>query len=128
MRNPYLRRGDANVNRNTSQVDLEHQYQHFLQQLQQHQMLWSIAEQQSWTLCRNDQGQQAMLLWNMQADAQRDCLLSRQDAEPKAISADLLRKQILPYLAAHNYLVAINRSVKGQCVFVSPERLIADMG
>lgn len=128
MRNPYLRRGDANVNRNTSQVDLEHQYQHFLQQLQQHQMLWSIAEQQSWTLCRNDQTQQAMLLWNMQADAQRDCLLSRQGAEPKAISADLLRTQILPYLIKQNYLVAINRSAKGECVFVSPERLIADMG
>ncbi len=122
MRNPYIRRS---VSSERLSLDHDQQYQHFLNALQRDEVLWGIAKNY-WTLCQNDHGKKAMLVWNSKADAQRNCLLYWQDCEPKRITRDTFFDEILPYLEQQHYLVAINRNAKAECIFVEPDRIRQD--
>lgn len=123
MANPYQRKASSAISLST---DFESAYEHFIKKVIQQQNICGIATDQ-WVLCATASGQKAMPIWSEMYVAQASCFGDWQDAQPQLVELSVFMQKIIPYLIERNMLLAINRNLNGEALFVHPERLQAEI-
>jgi hypothetical protein len=103
------------------------QYQYFLGKVTDWKEVWSIGNDEGWSLAANDAGRESVPVWPAAQFAEASCNGPWQGNKPKTIPLDAFMEKGIPGMIKDGRMVAVFPTPAGKGVVVEPAQLLNDL-
>lgn len=123
MKNPHYRKS---ISKTESTSNIEDSYQVFLDTIITQSYLIGLYSEE-WALCITKTEQKGFVVWNRKKLASALRKGEWLNYKIQKISLKLFIEDIIPYLKEQKYIIALNLSVDGRNIEITPEKLLLDL-
>ncbi|MCS6849056.1 MAG: DUF2750 domain-containing protein [Anaerolineae bacterium] len=102
-------------------------YEYFVKKVADFEELWGLADERGWAVYRNEPGQELFPVWPHPQYAAKCAIDAFARCLPRRITLREWLESWLPQLLEEKRLVAVLPSPDNRAVFVTPDRLLADL-